>query len=373
MIDAFGIILTENNEAKMQELTSQRSLAALPVGGKYRMIDFILSNMVNSGIIKVGIATQFNYQSLMDHLGTGKPWDLNRKSNGLYILPPHVSPDNAGSTKGVIDILRNISNYLRKSKQKYVVMTDSNIICSIDFEKALEYHKEKDADITVVYSCCADAKKDVLSKNVLLSIDADKRVEDIEVNPRRSKNKNISLNMYIMEKTLVENLVEDCAAHGKHNFVMDLLLGNLDELAIYAYEHEGYVKHINDIKSFYDFNMDLLSPEVRSEIFGAENRVYTKVKDQVPTKYNEDSNVNNSIIADGCVIDGTVTNSVLFRGVHVKKGTVIKNSIIMQSTEIYDNCNLENVILDKDVIVKSGRTLIGQSKFPIVIGKNAVV
>jgi glucose-1-phosphate adenylyltransferase len=309
----------------------------------------------------------------MDHLGTGKPWDLNRKNNGLFILPPYVTRDNAGAVSGVVDILRNLSDYLRKSRQKYVILTDSNIICSVDFEHALAFHREKDADITVVYARRRAGGHDTPSKSVLLGVEEDGSVDDIEAYPRKGKNKNVSLNMYVMEKTLLQNLVEDCVAHGKHDFVIDVLLGNLGSLSVYGYQHEGYTKKIDDIQSYYAFNMDLLSPEIRGELFGTENKVYTKVKDEVPTKYNDGAVVRNSMIADGCVIDGTVENSVLFRGVHIKGAAVIKNSIIMQGSEVYEDCVLENVILDKEVTVKSGRTLIGQSKYPIVIGKGAVV
>jgi len=373
MIDVFGIILADEKHAKLQELTTYRSLAAVPVAARYRVVDFVLSNMVNSGIVKVGIATEENYQSLMDHVGTGKPWDLNRKNNGLFLLPPYANKESKGRAQGTIDALRNLSDFLKRSTQKYVVITGTNIICTIDYEDVLKQHIEKDADITVVYKTLEDATPEDMANNVVFTLDNNQRVRDVQVGIENVNSKNVSLEMYIMENSLLKSLIDDSVSHGEHDFVMDVLIKNLSELYVNGYKFEGYTKRIKDVKSYFDFNMDVLSPQVRFEIFGKDNNVYTKVKDQVPTKYNDAAVVRNSIIADGCVIDGTVINSVLFRGVKVKAGTVIKNSIIMENTEINENCALENVILDKDVIIRSDRKLISTENYPIIIGKFNVV
>lgn len=372
--NTLGFIFSENPEVNMGELTSFRSLAAVPVGGRYRIIDFVLSNMVNSGIIKVGIATAFKNQSLADHLGSGKDWDMARKDNGLFLLPPPESGENAERAAGGIDYICRASAYLKRSRQEYVILSDCNTICNIDYDGVLDFHIEKDADITVVHTKVGELEQNALEKNILFDIDENSRVRDIQVYPTRQTLYNSYMHMFLMKKELLINLAGDCAAHDKHSISKDLLLANINKLKIYSYEFSGYKKKIDSIKSFYEFNLDLLKKEVRDELFGdASDAIYTKVKDTVPTHYRRDCEVENSFVADGCDIEGRVENSIIFRGVHIGAGAKVKNSIIMQNSHIMENCTVENSIFDKEVVLRTGKKIIGQETYPVVIAKKTVV
>lgn len=372
--DMMGIIFAENSEAGMGELTTIRSLAAVPFGGRYRIIDFILSNMVNSSIINVGITTPYNYQSLSDHLGTGKPWDIDRKSNGLFVLPPKDTPE-AGEIHGDIDTLIGINHYLAKSAQSYVAATDCKTLCNINFSDVLKFHLEKEADITMVYTDVENLSSKELSTRILIDTDASGRVTDINVHPMHQKTNHSYMHMFIISKTLLMELAGDAYAHNKHYIPKDILLPNLNKLKIMGYRFDGYCRQIDNIKSFFDTNLELLNKPVRDELFGltSDMPIYTKVKDTVPTKYGSSANVSNSFIADGCVIEGTVKNSILFRGVHISKGSTVENCIMMQNSQVMDNCLLENVIFDKEVILRSGKKLVGQDTYPMVIGKKAII
>lgn len=372
--DMMGIIFAENPEAGMGELTSVRSLAAVPFGGRYRIIDFILSNMVNSSIINVGITTPYNYQSLSDHLGTGKPWDIDRKGNGLFVLPPKDIPE-AGEIRGNIDTIIGINHYITKSSQSYVVVSDCNTLCNINFSDVLKFHLESEADITMIYNDVDKFKPRELSTRILLDTDENNRVTDINVYPMHQKTNHSYMHMFIINKELLLELAGDAFAHNKHYISKDIFLPNLDKLKIMGYKFGGYCKQIDNIKSFFDTNLELLQKNVRDELFGlsSDMPIYTKVKDTVPTKYGVGANVSNSFIADGCLIEGTVKNSVLFRGVHVGRGATVENCIVMQNSEVMDNCLLENVIFDKEVVLRSGKKLVGQDTYPMVIGKKAVI
>lgn len=372
--DLMGIIFAENSEASMGELVSVRSLAAVPFGGRYRIIDFILSNMVNSAIINVGITTSYNFQSLSDHLGTGKPWDIDRKGNGLFMLPPKeiIEP---GEIRGGVDTLSGIMHYLSKSRQSYVLLSDCNTVCNINFTDVLKTHIDSDADITLIYNRTENLDRKDLSGRILLEVDESKRVRDIHVYPIQQKTNYSYMHMFLIKRSLLMELVGDAAAHNKHYISKDILLPNVDRLNILGYEYTGYCRQINNIKSFYDANLELLQSDVCNELFGLNNDmpVYTKVKDTVPTKYGSKSDVSNALIADGCLIEGTVRNSVLFRGVHVGKGATVENCILMQNSEVMDNCLTENVIFDKEVVLRSGKKLVGQSTYPMVIEKRSII
>ncbi len=371
--DAFGLIYTGDNNPLLRELTLSRAVAAMPFGGRYRCIDFILSNLVNSGVTSVGLITQKNYHSLMDHLGAGKEWDLHRKREGLFLLPPFMTKENTGLYRGSVDALRSCLGYVRRCPQTYVILTGSHTVFNTTFNGMLEQHLETGADITVLYnqSPCLEAEDQ--NKELRFFLDAGGRISGMECNPFRSEAPFQSCDALIMDKGLLEYLVEEAYSHSEYDFVRDVLVKKCGRLNLYGYRYDGYVARLNSVKSFYDSNMDLLDPSVRSDLFNPAHPIYTKVKDEVPARYGASASVRNAMLADGCDIQGAVENSILFRGVSVGKGSVVKNSIVMQGVAIGENCTLDHVILDKGVIIKGGRTLIGYDSFPIILKKNITV
>ena len=371
MRDMMGIVMADKAELNLNELTSMRSVAAIPFGGRYRLIDFILSNMVNSGIINVGVATNINYSSLMDHLGSGAPWDLNRKIYGLFMLPPYVR--GSGSVRaGNIDQLYGVLTFLRRSRQQYVLLASGRIVCNMTFDEALNAHIEKDADVTVIYHDKekADAQ---LSRGVVYEIGEDGRVTGIEIEPHFPRSTCESMDMYIVDRLKLIEMIDEAYSRGSHDFIRDILLEKLETAKIYGYEYKGFVGKIDSVDSYYENSMKMLDDGIRKELFHSENRIYTKVKDQVPTQYGEGAEVDDALIADGCVIEGHVENSIVSRGVHIAKGAVVKNSIVMQNSVIEENCEIENVIIDKECTLRSGKKLIGHPEHPVILPKRTLL
>lgn len=374
--NTMGLIFSGNPEVNLGELMKVRSLAAVPVGGRYRIVDFMLSNMVNSRIVNVGITTGYKHRSLSDHLGSGKAWDMARKENGLFILPPPENAELSSRTPEGIDFINSAMSYLNRSRQEYVMLCDCNTICNIDFDKVVSFHFEKDADITVVCTEVGELTPKELGKHILLDTDADGKVSDIQIYPQKQRSSLSYMHIFYLKKDLLIDLVGDCLAHDRHSISRDILLANLGRLNIYGYKFDGYRKKIDSIKSFFEFNLELLDSEVRHEVFGTEDAlrsIHTKVKDSVPTKYGRDAVIKNSFVADGCLIEGTVENCIVFRGVKIGKNSVVKDSIIMQNSRIMDDCRVENAIFDKEVILCNGKKLIGQVTYPLVIGKRTIV
>ncbi len=366
-----GIIFSNIYDELLGDLTKNRTLGSLPFGGRYRLIDFTLSNMVGSNITNVGVITKTNYQSLMDHIGKGKEWDLDRKRDGLFILPPFAGGQNT-VYRGKLEALLGAVKYLESSNEKYVVLSDTNVICSINFNKVLEKHIQKDADITVVTKKnleLADRK----SVKLVLSTDEHDKVNDVMVNYIPKPENESCIGMLILSRDLLLRLVYEASAYNLFDFSIDIIQKKFREMNIYTYEFEGEVLFINSIQAYFKTNMALLDRSVRNEIFYKDHLVLTKSKDEVPTLYDSNAVVKNSLIADGCVIDGTVENSILFRGVKVKKGAVVKNCILMQDTMISDNADLNYVITDKEAIISDSTRLSGGKDFPVIIGKGKLV
>ncbi len=371
--DAFGLIYTGDANMQLRELTFSRSVAAVQFGGRYRAIDFMLSDLVNTGITNVGLIAQRNYHSLMDHLESGKEWDLHRKRDGLFILPPFVTHDNTGVYKGTVDAIRSCRGYIRRSSQRYVVLTGSHTIYNCTYSDMLRQHIETGADITIMYNTEPPFDRAEQYDDLRLTLDDDGRITDLALNPSKTKVTNCSCDAFIMEKTLLEYLVEDAAAHAQFDFMRDVLVKNVNRLKMYGWRYDGYVARLNSISAYYRHNMDVLKKEVSDDLFNREHPIYTKVKDEVPAKYVGSGTAKNSVVADGCVIEGLVERSVLFRGVHIAPGAVVRNCIIMQASEIGDDSSLEYMILDKGVTVKSGRRLAGHSSYPVILRKGTVV
>ena len=377
MKNVMGIIYTNKDDLSLRELTNQRSVAALPLAGRYRVVDFILSSMVNSGVRNVGVIMQRNYRSLMDHLGSGKEWDLHTRNNGLFLLPPFVTQETGGEYLGVLDALRANFDYLRRSKQRLALLTNSNMVFNMNFEPMIRQHEQTDADITLLYTKVRrDMELSSASKHThaFLNVGKDGRISDMEVNPNAANYDTMYMNVLLIKRTLLMHLVDGAAAHGEHDINRELIQPAIKSgsLKVYGYEFEGYYRRIETIKSYFRCNMDLLDYNVRQELF-KKSPVYTKTRDDVPAVYREGNSVKNSLVADGCVIEGSVENCVLFRGVHIGRNASVKNAIIMQDSEIEDSVELENVILDKNVTVRAHGRLIGQVQYPIVIGKNVTL
>lgn len=369
--DTMGIILTSDD--RIPPITDIRANSALPIAGRYRIIDFVLSCMANSGITNIGVATEANYSSLMDHIKSGKPWDLDRKNWGLNILPPNLEKVSYGSIKGNIDILAGISDFIHRSQQTYVILSLGNSIYNIDFEEVVKNHIESQADVTILYKDMKGMPEREVSRFTTLELDAENRITDIEVQPYYPKSSKASMDIYVMEKALLESIVDECSARGDRDFVKDALVKKMTGLRIYGYEYTGYTDKIDSLKSYYRNNMNFLNSDIRRELFNPKNPIYTKTKDQSPTKYGSEASVQNSFISDGCVIEGTVINSVLSRGVKVAKGAVIKNSIIMQDSVIEEDVELSHVVFDKEVDITKGRKLIGQESYPLAISKGTKI
>ena len=371
MIDnAFGLIVSDERTTRLKDLTLSRSTAAVPFGGRYRIIDFILSDMVNAGLTSVGLITEKNYHSLMDHLGSGKEWDLHRKRDGLFILPPFMTKDNAGVFRGAVDAIRSVIGYVRRTAEDYVILSWPRVVMNVDLVPMMEQHIATGADVTILYAEDGALQPEEQSQDLRLIMDEKGRVTDMELDAYRPRSVNRSCDVMILRKELLEYLVEEAFARGEYDFHRDILLKKYRTLNIMGYKYEGFLARVESIESYFTGNMALLNPDVQADLFNPRHPIYTKVKDEVAARYSVSAQVKNSLVADGCVIEGQVENSVLFRGVHVKPGARVFNSIIMQGAEIDENVLLDHVILDKGVKILPGRTLQGYDSFPIVIRKN---
>ena len=363
---AIGIIFSNLHEENVPELVRRRTMASIPFGGRYRLIDFALSNMVNSGITTVGLMTNNNYRSLIDHIGSGKDWDLARKDGGLILLPPFSEKhDKLYTTR--LEALASLTGFLNRRKEKYVVLTDCDGVAKFNISDIVEYHENKNADITLVTHY---GKVGHRSDFMLVNASDEGRVTEIKLTPhvKEGTKADIFVNVMVINRQFLLNLVDDSVTHGFTSFESDILIKQLDSLKVYRYDFQGYYAGIDSMSAYYKHNMELLEKEVRDELFG-ERDIYTKVRDSAPSKYGESAVVKNSLISDGCVIEGVVENSILFRGVKVGKGAVVRNSIIMQDNFIGPNTSLDCVITDKNVVISDRKTLSGCSTLPYFIQK----
>lgn len=367
--NVLGILFANINDDEVHELTNERTLASIPFGGRYRVIDFPLSNMVNSGIRKVGIITRNNYQSLMDHVGSGKVWDLSRKSGGLFLLPPFGKMTYGYDSR--IESLASINNFLKRANEEYVLMSDCDTICNIDYTDAVSFHIQKKADITVIYRReDAPAK---MNEIVVYDFDEEGRAKEVLIEPEPQSGRCYGMGMFLMRREKLISMIADNVSHNRCQFVRDMIQSNLNTLRIFGYPFQGFSATIHSIEAYFQANMSLLRRVVREELFNPERPIYTKVHDDMPARYGLGAQVRNSMVADGCVIEGEVENCVLFRGVHIGKGSIVKNCIIMQSSEIGSNCCIQYAVIDKDARVTDDRQLMGYESYPLSIGKGRTV
>ncbi len=371
--DTAGIIFAHNKISEMRELTQWRTVASVPFGGRYRMIDFPLSSMVNSGIKSVGVVTRSDYYSLMRHLGTGKEWDLNRKKGGLSILPPSIGKgERTVDETSKIALLRGILEYIRSCDCKYILLSDSNVIANIDYCKLVSEHIEKQAYMTALYKANVYDKLK-FKNNAFADLESDGRIRDITINQDIQLHSNMLLGTYIIERGLLDFLICQCVAHNKYDFERDIIQGMSSTLDIYGCKYDGFAEKIDSVEAFFNVNRELLNPNVRNELFSCGREIITKVHDEVATFFSDTSSVKNSMLADGCIIEGTVENSIIFRNVRIKKGAVVKNSIIMQGTQIGEDAELEYCITDRLVTVSKERRLRGTQSYPSVFPKECRV
>ncbi len=370
-MNALGIVFSNIHDNNIPELTQVRTMGSIPFCGRYRLIDFALSNLVNSGITKVGLITKSNYQSLMDHVGSGKDWDLARRSGGLHILPPFGLKENVLYTTR-LEALRGAQRFIARSTEEYVIMTDCDAVYSVNFDDVLKYHVSNNADVTLLYvKKNAETLKSNQTKTIL-NLAENGRVEELAFDPRVQGDLNLYVNVCILKRTLLQTLIADAYSHNYSHFGKDILAKNVNSLRIFAYEHKGYFVSLNSLVDYYSESLKMLDRSVRDEIFRKVD-VFTKVKDSAPTRYGASAVVKNSLIADGCVIEGTVENSIIFRGVKIGRGTVVKNSILMQGTITGENVSLNAIITDKNVVIKDRRVLSACETHPFYISKNNII
>ena len=371
--NALGIIFPNSYDGLVPELVTERLMASIPFAGRYRMVDFILSSMVNCGIDNVSLIVRKNYHSLMDHLGSGREWDLTRKYGGLNIVPPFAS-NTVKVYNGRIEALASILDMLKDAREKYVVMSDANLAVNFDFTAMLEQHIESGADVTIAYKkqeIPVGMKKPFdITKDLYYTfeLDDDGRIRQLRINPEDEGVQNLSMNIYIIEREFLVHMISEAYSKGMVYFDRDLLAPNLERLNVRGFEFNGYLARISDIKSYFDENMKLLKDENLDGLFGG-NPIYTKIRDDNPTRYIQGSKAKNIMSADGCIIEGEVENSILFRGVRIAKGAKVKNCVLMQATIVGEGANVEYVITDKNVTISAGKEIKGADSFPVYVAK----
>lgn len=374
--DALGIIFPNSYDSLVPELVSERLMASIPFAGRYRMIDFILSSMVNSGIGSVSVLVRQNYHSLMDHLGSGREWDLTRKNGGLNIYPP-FSENSSKVFSGRVDAMASILGFLRSRKEKHVVLADTNVAVNFDFGALIEAHEQSGADVTMVYAeeeipeGLLNRRNPLKAMYYTMNIE-DGRVKKIYINSEEKGIQNFSMNIYVIERELLIDLFHTAFVRGSIYFERDILAPQVDKLNIQAYKFEGYKARICDMKSYFDENMKLLEEENLDGLF-SENQIYTKIRDDNPTRYINGAVAKNVMAADGCVIEGEVENCVLFRGVKIGKGAKVKNCVLMQDTVVGAGAQLEYVISDKNAVITENKELKGTDTMQVFVGKHQTV
>ena len=369
--EALAIIFPNSYDNEVPSLVTERLMASIPFASRYRQIDFLLSSLVDCGIDNISIIVRKNYRSLMRHLGTGRAWDLSRKNGGLNIVPPFAEK-TVKVYNGRVEALASILEFLKVQKEKYVIISDANIVASFDFNAMIDAHIKNEADVTVAYKeepipYGFMNLQPTITTDLYYTISMDNgRVTEIQTNPKEYGPQNFSMNIYLIERELLIKEISKAYASGYVYFERDILSPQLDTLKVYGYKYEGYTSRISDMVSYFTENMRLLDNENLDALFGRAP-IYTRIRDDNPTRYIGKAKVKNTMVADGCVIEGEVENCILFRGVKIGKGAVVRNSIIMQDTTIMGNADIDYVITDKEVTIGTGKELKGNASFPVFV------
>lgn len=377
-MSAAGIIFSNIHDANIPELTRNRTMASVPFGCRYRLIDFTLSNMVNSNINNVSVITHYNYQSLMDHIGSGKDWDLARRSGGIKILPPFITAyaNNSNSLYSTrLEALKSVYNSISKIPDDYVVLSDCDVICNIDLKDMISNHIANEADVTIAVKR-VNLTKEKAKINVIFDSDETGRIIDVKAGLTNFEGEaDINLNIMVMHRQYLQEIVLDAIAHNYDSLTKDILLKNVQRKVYRTYRYDGYFACISSSQDYYASSMELINDSsVRAQLFDVKNRpIYTKVRNSAPTYYSPDAKVKNSMIADGCQIFGEVENSIIFRGTKIGKGTVVKNSILFQDTFTGENVTLNCVIADKNVVIRDNKNLSGDETLPFYLAKGKMI
>lgn len=380
---AAGLIFSNIHDKNLSELTRYRTMASIPFGGRYRLIDFALSNMVNSNITKIGIVTHYNYQSLLDHIGTGKDWDLARRSGGIKILPPFINAYENKTCDGIyktrLEALLGAVGFVNRCTEDYIVLSDCDVICNIDISKVINEHERSGADITIVtkrinaseYTLSSDV---TVVKEAATSGDAGRITAFYEYNRAIIGVIDISTNIMVMKRIYLQGILNEAEANGYHSFHRDIIAARLGNANFRTYRYDGPYALMRSLKDYYACSMKLLGGELRHGLFGIYGRpVYTKVRNSPPTVYAVDADVKNSLIADGCIIEGEVENSIIFRGVHIGKGTKVKNTVLFQDCFVGSNVFLNCVLADKNAVIRDDRMLSGHDTMPFFVKKGSII
>ena len=365
---AVGIILAGGNNHKMRELTYKRAVAAMPVAGSYRCIDFALSNMTNSHIQKVAVLTQYNARSLNEHLSSSKWWDFGRKQGGLFVFTPTITLENGSWYRGTADAIYQNLDFLKKCHEPYVIITSGDAVYKLDYNEVLEYHIKKKADITVV---CKDlVPGEDATRFGTIKMDDSMRIQEFEEKPMVANSNTISTGIYVIRRRQLIDLIEHAAQEDRYDFVNDILIRYKNLKKIYGYKISSYWSNISTAEAYYQTNMDFLKPEVRNNFFKEYPPVYSKVSDLPPAKYNPGSYVKNSLVSSGCIVNGTVENSILFKKAFIGNNCVVRNSIIMNDVYLGDNTYIENCIVESRDTIRANTRHVGENGIKIVVEKN---
>ncbi len=365
---AVGIILAGGNNNRMGELSRKRAIPAMPVGGSFRCIDFVLSNMSNSHVQTVAVLTQYNSRSLNEHLSSSKWWDFGRKQGGLYLFTPTVTAENSDWYRGTADAMYQNIDFLKNRHEPYVIISSGDCVYKMDYNDLLEFHIAKKADITIA---CKDMPADAdVSRFGVVRMNEDSRITDFEEKPLVAQSNTISTGVYIIRRRQLIEILEKSAEENRFDFVTDVLVRYRNVKRVYGYKLNSYWSNIASVDDYFRTNMDFLKPDVRKYFFREEPKIYSKVDGLPPAKYNMGSDVSNSLIASGCIVNGRVENSVLFKKVFVGKNCVIKNSIILNDAYIGDNTHVENCIVESHGTLRANTFYSGDDAVRIVAENN---
>ncbi len=374
---AVGIILAGGNNSRLKDLTKTRLSSAIPIASSYRVIDFTLSNMTNSGINKVAVMTQYNSRSLNDHLSSSKWWNFGRKQSSLFVLTPYFNNDNSIWFRGTSDSIYQNITFLEKSNEEFVVITNGDGIYKMDYSKIIKYHCDKNADITVA---CRDMTDKNLTDYGIMILDDNNKILDYEEKPLDPQSSTISLAIYVIRRKLLIELVRNAQNDGRHDFVRDIVIRHRKRLNLYGYKYNSndngnlnYWRAINNISNYFKTNMDFLDREVRDYFTKDTSAVLTKPKDEPPVKYNFGADVKNCTIGNGTIISGAVRNSVLSRKIIIDSESSVNNSVILEGCKIGQGCFIDYAIIDKNVIIENGAKVIGTPDNPLIISKGQVI